>query len=133
MGGSAIGKSDDASGHLEGLKVLVIEDEYLIAMLLVDTLEELGCEVVGPCSTVARALEAAEREQYDVALLDFHLNGENASPVAERLATLGRPFAIASGGGTEIEACGQLMCLHKPFMVSDVADVLRILVAHPND
>lgn len=133
MGGSAIGDSNDARTCLEGLRVLVIEDDYLVAMLLVDSLEELGCEVVGPCATVARALEVANSEQFDVALLDFHLSGEDASPVAERLSALDRPFAIASGGGIEIEGHGQITCLAKPFRVSDVATALRALIARTDD
>lgn len=126
---SAIEKSNDDHSQFEGLKVLVVEDNYLVAILFVDALEELGCKVIGPCPSVSSALAAVDEEDFDVALVDFHLHGETAAPVAERLSVIGRPFAIASGGGTEIEGQGQLTCLHKPFMVSDVAQVLRDLVS----
>lgn len=118
--------SDDT---LRGLRVLVVEDDYLVAMLFVEALEDLGCTVVGPCATVAAALEMLEDNRFEVALVDFHLRGEKATSLAERLSALGRPFAIASGGGAEIEGHGQLTCLRKPFMVRDVEAVLRVLVS----
>lgn len=112
-----------------GMRVLVVEDNYLVAMLFVDSLEELGCEVIGPWPTVSRALESIARDPFDVAIVDFHLDGETASPVAERLSALGRPFAIASGGGREIEGHSQQTNLNKPFSIRDLERVLRHLIA----
>jgi CheY-like chemotaxis protein len=113
-----------------GLRVLVVENDYLVAMLFTETLDELGCEIVGPSPTVSRALALIEAGEFDVALVDFHLQDEKATDVAKRLLELQRPFAIASGGGGEIEGHGQLANLHKPFMLRDVENVLRVLGSH---
>lgn len=112
--------------------MLVVEDDYLLAMLIVDILEELGCKVVGPCPTVSLAFETIERESFDLALLDYYLQGENVTPIVEYLTAIGRPFAFASGGGAEVEACGQHVFLRKPFMVRDVERVLCALITQLN-
>lgn len=121
--------SNPVPESLAGLRVLVVEDEGLIAMLLEDALDELDCALIGPCRSLADALAAAERGDYDVALVDFNLQGEKATPLAARLAELGRPFAIASGGGTDVTGHGEAASLRKPFRVADVEAVLRALIA----
>jgi CheY-like chemotaxis protein len=81
-------------------RVLVVEDEALIALVLQDMLEELGWEVVGPASTLAEARTLADdTESYDLALLDVRLNGETVFPVAERIVAAGRPIIFATGSG----------------------------------
>lgn len=121
--------SSHAQDPLDGLKVLVVEDEVLISMLLEDALDQLGCTLVGPCESLAGALAAVEAGGFDVALVDFHLQGEQAGPLAQRLAELGRPFAIASGGGAHVTGHGEAAHLHKPFRVEDVEAALRALIA----
>lgn len=121
--------SDKMHRPLQGIRVLVVEDEYYLAMLMIDILEELGCEVEGPCPTVSLAFQAIERGCFDVALLDYHLVGEDVSSVAEHLIAIKRPFAFASGGGAEIETYGRHLCLRKPFMVRDVERLLCALVS----
>ena len=129
MEGPPVNASIRAQGQLAGLRVLVVEDEVMIAMLLEDALEELGCELVGPCQSLSNALAAADGGDYDVALVDFNLNGEDATPLAGRLAELGRPFAIASGGGAEVDGHGESAHLRKPFRMEDIESVLRTLAA----
>lgn len=84
--------------RLAGLRILVVEDEPLVAMLIEDLLLELGCTVVGPAATVAQALALADTSP-DAALLDVNLGAEQSYPVADRLAADGVPFAFVTGYG----------------------------------
>ena len=86
-------------GALEGCRVLVVEDELAIAMLLESALEDEGCVIVGPYGGVRDALAAARNETLDLAVLDINLAGEMVFPVAEVLAERGVPFLILSGYG----------------------------------
>ncbi|OBX20167.1 hypothetical protein A9995_00010 [Erythrobacter sp. QSSC1-22B] len=122
-----VSSPSNALGPLDKLRVLVVEDEVLISMLLADALDELGCELIGPCDTLSAALVAAEGGGYDVAVVDFNLEGEQATPLTRRLAELGHPFAIASGGGTDATGHGEAAHLPKPFRIEDVKSVLRVL------
>jgi DNA-binding response OmpR family regulator len=76
--------------------VLIVEDEYLIAMDLQRVLEAHGWRVLGPVGTVSQALAVLEREPPSVALLDVDLGGELVTPVAVALKARGTPFAVAS-------------------------------------
>ena len=84
---------------LEGCKVLVVEDEFLVAMLIQEFLEEAGCVVAGPIPRVAEAVEAAGRDAYDAAVLDVNLAGERIDPVAEALSRRKIPFVFVTGYG----------------------------------
>jgi CheY-like chemotaxis protein len=81
--------------------ILVVEDEFLIALDIVAALENAGVAVVGPASTVGEALAAIEREPLRGALLDAHLGGESAGRIADMLVARGLPFAFVSGYGAE--------------------------------
>ena len=81
--------------------ILVVEDEFLIALDIVAALENAGIAVAGPASTVSDALAAIEREPLGGALLDAHLGGESAGRIADALASRGLPFAFVSGYGPE--------------------------------
>ena len=84
-------------GVPHGLVVLVVEDEFLIAMDLEAMLTEHGWRVLGPAATVAMALSLLEDgEMPDVALLDLNLRGETVVPVAEVLRESGVPIVLAS-------------------------------------
>ncbi|MEO6091954.1 MAG: response regulator [Novosphingobium sp.] len=109
--------------------MLVAEDEILIGILLEDMLGELGCTIVGPFSSIDEARVGAEAGGFDVALVDFNLNGVRATPLAELLARQGRPFAIVSGGGPEAEGHGETATLSKPFQMAELASVLHSLAA----
>jgi DNA-binding response OmpR family regulator len=71
--------------NLRGCKVLVVEDEMMIAMLIEDMLEELGCELIGPASKVERALELIASETIEIALFDVNLDGQATDAVAYEL------------------------------------------------
>ena len=88
-----------AGEALRGRRVLVIEDEMLVAMEFESLLQRQGCAVVGPASTVDRALALLNHDQPDAALLDLDLNGEPATAVAVALKTRGVPFVLVTGYG----------------------------------
>lgn len=80
------------------MRVLVVEDEALVAMHITDILECAGFEIIGPCSTVAQALDQlGQPNSCDAAILDAQLRNESALPIAERLTKLGIPFVVATG------------------------------------
>ena len=81
--------------------ILVVEDEFLIALDIVAALENAGLAVVGPASTVSDALTAIQSGPLRGALLDAHLGGESASRIADVLTARRLPFAFVSGYGRE--------------------------------
>lgn len=85
--------------RLTGIRVLVIEDEAMVAMLLEDMLAEIGCQIVGVAARYADAAEKARSLAFDVAILDLNLNGRNTVSIADALAERGVPFVIATGYG----------------------------------
>ncbi|KRG73500.1 response regulator, partial [Stenotrophomonas pavanii] len=82
---------------LKGLRVLVAEDEFAIAMFLVDYLELKGAQVVGPAGDLQALGRLVDEHPIDVALLDINLGGELVYPLADRLAEAGTPFMLTSG------------------------------------
>ncbi|MBD3834158.1 response regulator [Brevundimonas bullata] len=85
---------------LQGRRVLVIEDESLVAMLLETILEDMGCAVVGPESNIDDGLVAATTEaSLDAALLDVNVAGREVFPVADALRARGVPFVFSTGYG----------------------------------
>lgn len=80
-------------------RILVIEDEALVAMLVEDALVDAGFAVLGPARSVAQALEMLKADTPDAAVLDLNLGGENSLPVADVLAARGIPFLVATGYG----------------------------------
>jgi CheY-like chemotaxis protein len=86
---------------LAGRRILIVEDEALVAMLVEDALLDAGAEVIGPVATVAEAMALLETAPLDAAVLDLNLAGETSTPVADALATRGVPFVVATGYGAE--------------------------------
>ena len=116
---------------LNGLKVLVVEDEMLVSMLVEDMLADLGCTVVGPAAEIDEAMSLARSADIDLALLDVNLGGKPIFPVADALKARGVPFAFASGYGEAglSEDHRGAAVLQKPFREADLARALRGLVA----
>ena len=112
---------------LTGLRVLVVEDEAVIAMLVEDSLVELGCEVVGSASRLGDALAKAQALEVDVALLDVNLAGRLSYPVAEMLQSRNVPFVFTTGyGQAALPAALQAApVLSKPFTRKQLAEALR--------
>ncbi len=111
---------------LEGKRILVVEDEMLVALLIEDMLADLGCVILGPFNTVAKALSAATTEGFDLALLDVNIAGEKVYPVADALTARHIPFLFLSGyGETAIPADhpNWRVC-SKPFRGRELTDML---------
>ena len=88
--------ADDLSQHA-GKRVLVVEDEVLLALSLEDHLRDYGWVVVGPCHDLGTALAAAVAEVFDCAILDVNLNGVMVFPLAENLLSRAIPFLFVTG------------------------------------
>ncbi|HEX6866007.1 MAG TPA: response regulator [Caulobacteraceae bacterium] len=116
---------------LAGLKVLVVEDEMLVSMLVEDMLSGLGCEVVGPAAELDEAMSLARSADIDLAVLDVNLGGKSIFPVADALKARGVPFAFASGYGEAglSESHKTAAVIQKPFREGDLAQALRGLVS----
>jgi len=82
------------------LKVLVVEDESLVALDIENMLEEMGCRVVASVPRLVKALDLAARLDFDLAVLDINLAGEVVYPLAFRLAERGIPFLFSTGYST---------------------------------
>ena len=111
---------------LAGVQVLVIEDEMMVAMLLEDMLSDIGCTPVGPARTVKSALKLIERAEFDIAILDVNLNGDETYPIAEALTARAMPFVFASGysaGGLRKEYRSSFF-LQKPFQQNELERAL---------
>src|SRR3569833_1655239 len=87
---------------LQGLRVLVVEDEMMVSMLIEDMLSDMGCTVVGPASRLDEATELARAGGNDCAKHDVNLGGQPFFPVADQMRYRGCPFAFATGYG---DAC----------------------------
>lgn len=81
-------------------RVLVLDDEPLIAMMLEDWLSELGHETIGPARTIAAAMEFVQNAAPEAAILDLSIGNERSYAVADALMTAGVPFAFATGHGS---------------------------------
>ncbi|HYC03153.1 MAG TPA: PAS domain-containing protein [Azospirillaceae bacterium] len=124
--------SGDAARSPEGLRVLVLEDEALIALQLVETLRRAGCEVVGPVATIAQAADHLRGRAVDAAILDVNLAGERSFPVADILMAKRVPFAFCTGyaGATDLpERFGGVPTIAKPFAEKELSALLRRFTA----
>ena len=114
----------------EGLSLLIVEDEPLLAMMLEDMLASLGHRVAGSCSTLEDATDAVASGGFDAAFLDLDLRGKSGLPLASRLRSMAIPFAVASGYQSHVTADGALddaLFLAKPYAFADLEAVLDAL------
>ncbi len=114
-----------------GRRILIAEDEMIVALFLEDVLTELGYEVAGVVSRIDEAMARADDGTYDVAILDVHLNGKDVFPFADRLTESGIPFVFATGYGEQglPERYRAMPTLQKPFRPEDLADTIERLTA----
>jgi DNA-binding response OmpR family regulator len=119
-------------GELVGRKVLVVEDNALIAWELEATLQEAGCVVVGPCGTLAEAFGACETD-LDAALLDLNVGGEFTMSLANRLSSAGVPIVFVTGYGDDMLATyRETPIITKPYRRSEVLVALSsVMVCAP--
>jgi CheY-like chemotaxis protein len=116
---------------LTGTRVLIVEDESLVIMLIEDALGDLGCEVAGTAARFDEALEKARTLAFDVAILDVNLDGRRTYPIAELLAGRGLAVVFATGYGTENlpGSVATAPVLQKPFQPRDLERALRTALA----
>ncbi|HEY8380601.1 MAG TPA: response regulator [Microvirga sp.] len=122
--------SADNGQDLQGLRVLVVEDEAAISLLLEDMLLDFGCEVIGPAARLSAALDAVNRETIDLAILDVNVAGEPIYPVADALVERGIAFVFSTGYGSAgiKDAYRDRPVLQKPFAQHDLKQ--KLLLAH---
>jgi CheY-like chemotaxis protein len=114
------------SEGLEGARILLVEDEPIIAMTAEDMLADLGCIVSKTAGTLGEALSAAAEGGYEAVMLDINLNGEVSLPVAALLKGLGRPFVFTTGyGSSGASEHADVPLVTKPYQMADLAEALR--------
>jgi CheY-like chemotaxis protein len=113
-----------------GRRVLVVENEMIVAWLLEDMLADLGCAVVGPAARVNQALAMIDAEAIDVAVLDINLNGQMSYSLADALAARGVPFVFSTGYDKDslLDGYRTFPVLQKPFHRSELGDTLAKLL-----
>ena len=118
---------------LSGRRILVVEDEMLVLMMIEDMLADLGCESVTTAATVDRALALINAQVFDAAMLDMNLNGDKSHAVAEALAARGVPFVYSTGnGGHDMkEGYPDRPVLKKPFKFEQLVESLTRLTLLP--
>jgi len=116
---------------LSGLKILIVEDQFLIADDLRRVVGFLGAEIVGPCPTVAAAQAALAGQPVDVALLDLNLGGDQVVPIAEELKRRAIPFAFTTGYEAWVvpPEFQERPLLHKPVSPAELERTLTDLQA----
>jgi CheY-like chemotaxis protein len=116
----------------DGRRVLVIDDEAMIRMLLENMLEELGHVVVAEAGRIEEALSLAQSCECDLAILDVNLNGASIAPVADALLARGVPYVFATGYQApplpEIHRGRPI--LHKPFEFEELGQAVKSVLAH---
>jgi len=114
-----------SAAALTGLRVLVVEDEFLIALELSSILDDLGCIVLGLAATVSDALHFLATDPPDVTLLDINLNGTRTTPVALALTADGLPFiAVTAYASLPEPVFDGVPTISKPFWPEQVRDAL---------
>jgi two-component SAPR family response regulator len=99
---TAAAYADDASPQaISGQRIMIVEDEALVAMILEDQLQEIGLSIVATCASIPEAMMAIDRNAPDAAILDVNLGGQLVYPVADRLMDLHIPFVFVTGYGRE--------------------------------
>ena len=112
-------------------RVLIVEDDVMIRMLIEDMLGDLGFAVAAEASKVHEALAAVNSTAFDVAILDVNLSGETTGPVAEALAARGTPFVFATGYGEHglPDQFRDRPLLKKPFQIESLRRMLETALA----
>jgi CheY-like chemotaxis protein len=113
---------------IEGKRILVVEDEFLIADVAREMLSDLGAQVVGPVGNVEEALAAIAQGGIDAALVDMNLHGKSGAPIVASLRERHIPFVIASGYGQRLAAdYGQI--LEKPYNADTLATAIAAVLS----
>jgi DNA-binding response OmpR family regulator len=91
------------AAQLAGRRVMIVEDEFLLALTLEDDIRDAGADPLGPYATLSETLAAIEKENFDLAVLDINLDGEMSYPAADALVARNVPFVLLTGyAGTSL-------------------------------
>lgn len=112
---------------LKGKRILILEDEVLLALEAADTIAETGATVLGPAHHIEVALRLIEGERPDAALLDVNINGVFSTEVARCLAALNVPYVLATGYGAQSDVAGSFAIIDKPYNRGQVQSVFQRL------
>jgi CheY-like chemotaxis protein len=126
------GNGSPEEANMCGLKVLLVEDEAIIAFDLAGILQDLGCTVMPVAPSVTEALALLRAERPDLALLDLSLSDGWVMPVADALATAGVPFAVVTGHAKQRiqePALRDALYMGKPYTHTEVLQVISRLQA----
>lgn len=113
---------------ISGKRILVVEDEFIVAAMVCDVLEGAGAEPVGPVGRVEDGLKIIADQAIDAAILDWNLHGESGVPLAEALRARGIPFLIATGYGAVEAAFSEQPVLGKPYVPAVLLAQLELLL-----
>lgn len=128
MTGSA---DHDTASKLTGQRILIVEDEMLLAMDLQALLEEQGCEIAGPVPSVRRALDVIADQALSAATLDMNLNGESSAEIAVALRQRNIPFIVVSGYSEKDPFDPRFRdapVVQKPFYAADLLHKLALVL-----
>ena len=120
-----------AAKLLSGRRLLVIEDETLILMMMEDMLSDLGCESITTAATVDQALALIDAQVFDAAMLDMNMNGNPSHQVAKALVARCVPFVYCTGNNSHklMDVSPDQPVLKKPFKYEQLAEILTRLLS----
>jgi len=119
---------------ISGKRVLVVEDEFMVAAMLADALDEEGAIPIGPASSVNEGLSLIETQQIDAAVVDWNLMGELSHEIARELSVRNVPFLISTGYGSIGEEFGHVPRLTKPYTpLAMIAELRKIFPDDPGE
>lgn len=120
----------DPASPQTGRRILVVEDEFLIRMLMEDMLTDLGFHLVGVAGRLDEAAELAKVKEFDLAILDVNLDGQDVYPVADIIAKRGLPFMFVTGyGGRGLpDSYRGRPTLQKPFQLDELKKMLSLIL-----
>ncbi len=113
---------------IDGLALLLVEDEYLIALDAEEMLRELGAKTIEVVGTFEDAQTRTSEGTYDLAVLDVNINGKFSYPLAANLKSRGIPFVFATGYGRHDHTLGEFqgtVCVSKPYTIDRLEKALR--------
>ena len=114
---------------LAGRRILVVEDEMMVLMMIEDMLADLGCEAVTVAATVDAAVTLSEEQVFHAAMVDLNLNGEDSYVVADALIARGVPFVFSTGSSALRDSYRDHPVLKKPYSDERLAEALRGLLS----
>jgi CheY-like chemotaxis protein len=118
--------------NLQGIRLLIIEDEALVAMFIEDILSEMGCETVDILTSLPDAVSRVDGVNFDAVILDVNLGGERTYSLAERLIEKHIPFIFSTGYGVSgiPDNLHNVPIIQKPFQKSDLENALHVALQH---